>query len=92
MWKRAAAGAATVVGLTALWRWVDRERPMFISKERANRAWKDAQMDDPEEHAYKLRVKDRIMKGMACTHPPLFVGKAKPRLNIVRNDVEAKTA
>ena len=84
MWRRI-AGSVVGVGTAVLaLKCLNREKPMFISKERANRAWKDTQMGDPEEHAYRLRVRDRIMTGDSCTHPPLYNGSAaKPRIQLV---------
>lgn len=84
---------ALLAGVSAAYvGWRSRPRklkPIFIDMARVNREARDQAMPDPEEIVYIERVKERIMLGDKCTHPPLYNPRPKARLSVVSHRIPA---
>jgi hypothetical protein len=56
-----------------LWHWADYDRSLSIDMKRVNVELRRASLVDLEDDVpYRERVKQRILEGVRCTHPPLI--------------------
>ena len=85
MWQLAVGclGAAIVTAI-ALWkrrRHVKYDPDAYFSPQRVNRERIDAELEpaDRTSAEYKVRVKERMLRGYESQHPPLYVSTRKAK-------------